>query len=97
MVGGLLLVMEKANLIFDAVLTTFFLHFCLSAVYSGLGELCFMWILKFSLFFLAVVVVAEYLSLKLEQKEISVKHLFTNLIGDAKPMKRVNSDCQIGV
>jgi hypothetical protein len=66
-----IIIIEKANKILDYALTTFFLHLILTTLNSQFPLNLIWWIINGSLLSLATVI-SEYISLKIDQKDITL-------------------------
>jgi hypothetical protein len=62
---------EKANRIFDYALTTFFLHLILTTLNSQFPMNLGWWLVNLALFAVTIVI-SEYISLRLDQRDITV-------------------------
>jgi len=65
------IVVEKAKKILDFVLTNFFLHLVVCTIYNGFPSK-FLWWLINGIFITIVTLISEYITLKIEQKEIKL-------------------------
>lgn len=64
-------VIDKAKKILDFVLTNFFIHLVLSTINTGFPTKFLWWVLN-GLIITAVTLISEFISLKIEQKEIKI-------------------------
>ncbi len=71
MIGTYIKIVDKANKILDYVLTNFLFHLILTTLTSHFPVNIFWWIIN-GIFLTTVTLIAEYISLKLDQKEIKL-------------------------
>ena len=65
------IIVEKAKKILDFVLTNFFVHLVICTIYNGFPSKFLWWLLN-GVFITIVTLISEYITLKIEQKEIKL-------------------------
>jgi hypothetical protein len=72
-----IIVVEKANKILDYSLTTFFIHFLLTTLNSRIPFTFAWWVVNLGCF-ISVILVSEFISLKIDQRDISLNFNFAD-------------------
>jgi hypothetical protein len=65
------IIVEKAKKILDFVLTNFFVHLVICTIYNGFPSKFLWWFIN-GVFITIVTLISEYITLKIEQKEIKL-------------------------
>ena len=76
MIAGFVFIVDKAKKILDYVLTDFFIHLVLCTINCGFPSKFLWWVVNLTFVFL-ITIISEYISLKIEQKEIKLDFSIT--------------------
>lgn len=90
MIGGLTVIVEKANKVLDFVTTVYFYHYIICVLYNGALVSKFSWLMVNGICMVVNIVVGEYVCIRLEQQEIRLfENLMTNSRSESKgPSKK---------
>ena len=85
---------DKAKNILDFVLTNFFIHLILCTVNTGFPSKFMWWVIQ-SIILTLVTLVSEFISLKIEQKEIKLDFSVSKKVKISDSFNNINTDKQL--
>ena len=94
MIAVFILIVDKAKNILDFVLTYFFIHLILCTINSGFPSNFIWWAIQ-GIILTLVTLISEFISLKIEQKEIKLDFSISKKVKITDSINNINTDKQL--
>ena len=94
MIAVFILIVDKAKNILDFVLTNFFIHLILCTINSGFPSNFVWWVIQ-GIFLTLTTLISEFISLKIEQKEIKLDFSVSKKVKITDSANNINTDKQL--
>ena len=94
MIGIFIFFVDKAKNILDFVLTNFFIHIILCTINSGFPSKFIWWVIQ-TIILTLVTLVSEFISLKIEQKEIKLDFSVSKKVKISDTFNNIYADKQL--
>ncbi len=94
MIAVFILIVDKAKNILDFVLTNFFIHLILCTINSGFPSNFIWWVIQ-GIILTLVTLISEFISLKIEQKEIKLDFSVSKKVKITDSANNINTDKQL--
>ena len=94
MIAVFILIVDKAKNILDFVLTNFFIHLILCTINSGFPSNFVWWVIQ-GIILTLVTLISEFISLKIEQKEIKLDFSVSKKVKITDSANNINTDKQL--